>query len=280
MPELPEVETIRRSLVPHLVGRRVTSIVVRNPALRVPVDAHALATRVRGRHISGLRRRGKYLLVDMAGGTVLIIHLGMSGRLTIAPRSRPLDRHDHVSLRLSLRDGQPPEELRFSDPRRFGLMVVAESLGLDHSPLLRHLGPEPLAPGEIDATVLHHRTRRRRAPVKTLLLDPRLVVGVGNIYACESLYMAGVDPRTRADRLGVRRWGRVLGAVREVLTRSIADGGTSLSDFRDGDGRPGSYQTDLKVYGRAGEPCRQCGRTIRRIVQAGRSTFFCSRCQR
>jgi formamidopyrimidine-DNA glycosylase len=280
MPELPEVETILKSLVPHLVGRRVTSIVVRNPALRVPVDPLALAGRVRGREVLGLRRRGKYLLVEMAKGAVVVIHLGMSGRLTVVPRSRPLDRHDHVSLRLSAREGRSPEELRFSDPRRFGLMIVEEANELDRSPLFRHLGPEPLAAGELDATTLHHRTRRRSAAVKTLLLDPRLLVGVGNIYACESLHVAGIDPRTRADRLGVRRWDRLLGAVREVLTRSIADGGTTLSDFRDGEGREGLYQIDLKVYGRAGKPCQRCGRTIRRIVQGGRSTFFCSRCQR
>jgi formamidopyrimidine-DNA glycosylase len=280
MPELPEVETIRQSLQPHLVGRKVTSFVVRNPALRIPVDPLALARRVRGRQIVGLRRRAKYLLVEMAGGAVLVIHLGMSGRLTIVPRSRPLDPHDHLLLRLSARARRPPEELRLRDPRRFGLAVVLEAAELDRSPLFRHLGPEPLADGELDAGSLRARARGRRAPVKTLLLDARLLVGVGNIYACESLYLAGIDPRTRADRLGPRRWERVLGAVREVLNASIAEGGTSLSDFRDGEGNEGLYQVDLRVYGRAGEPCRSCGRRIRRIVQSGRSTFYCSRCQR
>jgi formamidopyrimidine-DNA glycosylase len=280
MPELPEVETIRRSLIPHLIGRRVTSIVVRNPALRVPVDPHALASRVRGRRITGLGRRGKYLLVEMGGGAVVVVHLGMSGRLTIVQRSRALDRHEHVSLRLSSRDGRPPEELRLRDPRRFGLMVVVDAARVDESPLFHHLGPEPFAESELDGAGLYERTRRRRAPVKTLLLDARLMVGVGNIYACESLHVAGVDPRTRADRLGARRWKRVLGAVREVLAASVADGGTSISDFRDGEGREGLHQVDLRVYGRAGEPCRRCGRAIKRIVQAGRSTYFCTRCQR
>jgi formamidopyrimidine-DNA glycosylase len=281
MPELPEVETIRRSLTPHLVGRQVTQIVVRNRALRVPVDSRALARRVEGRRIAGLGRRAKYLLVEMEGGEVLVLHLGMSGRLTVVPVAVPLDHHDHVLFRLSERAGRPPEELRLRDPRRFGMVVVLAAARLEQSPIFRHLGPEPLAEGgALDAALLRARARGRRVPVKNLLLDARLLVGVGNIYACESLYAAGIDPRTPAGRLGPRRWERVLGAVREVLRSSIAEGGTSLNDYRDGDGRPGLYQVGLQVYGRTGEPCRRCGRRIRRIVQSGRSTFFCSRCQR
>jgi len=280
MPELPEVETIRRSLSPHLIGRRVTQIVVRNRALRVPVEPRALARRIEGRRIAGLGRRAKYLLIYMEGGEVLVLHLGMSGRLTVVPVALPLDPHDHVLFRLSARAGRPPEELRLRDPRRFGLVVVLAAAELEQSPIFRHLGPEPLAEGAVDAPTLRARARGRRAPVKNLLLDARLLAGVGNIYACESLYAAGIDPRTPAGRLGPRRWERVIGAVRDVLRSSIADGGTSFNDYRDGDGRPGLHQVQLQVYGRTGEPCRRCGRRIRRIVQSGRSTFFCSRCQR
>ena len=280
MPELPEVETVRRTLAPHLVGRRVTEVVVRNQALRVRVDRRALAARVAGHRIGALRRRAKYLLAEVEGGAVLVLHLGMSGRLTVVPRALPLHKHDHLVFRLEPRAGRPLEELRFRDPRRFGLAVVLDTGEVAGSALFRHLGPEPLDPAALDAERLRARARGRRAPIKSLLLDARLLVGVGNIYACESLHRAGIDPRTPADRLGPRRWERVLGAVREVLAGSIAEGGTSLNDYRDGEGRPGLYQVTLAVYGREGEPCRGCGRRIRRIVQSGRSTFFCGGCQK
>jgi formamidopyrimidine-DNA glycosylase len=248
--------------------------------------------RVEGRRIAGLQRRGKYLLCELSGGAVLVFHLGMSGRLTVVPAARPLDPHDHLLLQLSGRRGRPAEELRLRDPRRFGLAVVLDRQAVESSPLFAHLGPEPIAGtgarpgtagGALDAATLRDRTRRRRAPVKTLLLDARLLVGVGNIYASESLYRARIDPRTPGARLGARRWARLLGAVAGVLADAIAEGGTSLADFgdyRNGDGDPGAFQVSLAVYGREGEPCRRCGRAIRRIVQTGRSTFYCSRCQR
>ena len=215
----------------------------------------------------------------------------MSGRLTVVPAERPLDPHDHLLLKLSGRRGRPAEELRLRDPRRFGLAVVLDRREVASSPLFAHLGPEPIAelagPGApqamLDGGALRDRTRRRRAPIKALLLDARLLAGVGNIYACESLYRAGIDPRTPAGRLGSRRWTRLLTAVRAVLADAIAEGGTSLDDygdFRDGDGDPGAFQVSLAVYGREGEPCLRCRRPIRRIVQTGRSTFYCSRCQR
>ncbi len=283
MPELPEVETIRRSLAPHLEGRTITSVVVRNGDLRIAVDVDAMGRRVARRRIERLERRAKYLLIRLAGGHVLVIHLGMSGRLTVVPRAADLDPHDHLLFRLAPRPGRPPEELRFRDPRRFGLAQVLAAEGIARSTLLAGLGPEPLEPGATDATVLRARTRRRKAAIKAALLDARLIAGVGNIYACESLYRAGIDPRTPARRLGPRRWQRLLSAVREVLAAAIADGGTSLDDYgdyRDGEGRQGLFQVDLQVYGREGEPCRRCHRPVRRIVQLGRSTFYCSRCQR
>lgn len=283
MPELPEVETIRLSLTPHLEGRRVTSVRVRNAALRRRVDEHAMARRVAGRVITHLERRAKYLLVHLDGGDALLIHLGMSGRLSVVERRAPLDPHDHLLFRLAPRAGRAPEELRFRDPRRFGLALVLGPDEIAESPLLRPLGPEPLGAGAVAAAALRARSRRRTGPIKAALLDARLIAGVGNIYACESLYAAQVDPRTPANRLGPRRWERLLGAVREVLAAAIAEGGTSLDDYgdyRDAEGRQGLYQVDLRVYGRAGEPCRRCGRAVRRIVQSGRSTFFCARCQR
>ncbi len=289
MPELPEVETIRRSLSPHLVDRTVRDVTVRNADFRLRVDRTAMAERVVGRRIRLLDRRGKYLLCVLDGGTVLVFHLGMSGRLTVVPASLPLDPHDHVILALSARRGRPREELRLRDPRRFGLAVVLGAEEIATSPLFRHLGPEPLAAdggqedGAFDAATLRRRTARRRAPIKSLLLDARIVVGVGNIYACESLYRAGIDPRTPARALGPRRWERLVTAVKEVLTSAIAEGGTSLDDygdFRNGDNEPGYFRVSLAVYGREGEPCPRCRRTVRRIVQSGRSTFYCPHCQR
>jgi formamidopyrimidine-DNA glycosylase len=290
MPELPEVETIRRSLTPHLVGRTVRDVAVRNGDLRLPVNPEEMTARVVGRKITAIGRRGKYLLCELGGGSVLVFHLGMSGRLTVVPVGKPLDPHDHLRFKLSGKPGRPPEELRFRDPRRFGLAVALDAAEVATSPLFAHLGPEPLAETvaesgapPLDGAALHARTRRRKAAVKGLLLDARLVVGVGNIYASESLYRAGIDPRTPARTLGRARWERLLQAVQTVLGDAIAEGGTSLDDygdFRDGDGDPGAFQVSLAVYGREGEPCRRCGRAIRRIVQGGRSTFYCSRCQR
>jgi formamidopyrimidine-DNA glycosylase len=283
MPELPEVETIRLSLAPHLEGRRVTSVRVRNRALRCAVDERAMANRVAGRRITRLERRAKYLLVHLESGDVLLLHLGMSGRLTVAERAAPLDPHDHLLFRLAPRAGRSPEELRFRDPRRFGLALVLAAGEVAESPHLRPLGPEPLAAGAVDATLLRARSRRRTGSIKAALLDARLIAGVGNIYACESLYAAQVDPRTPANRLGPRRWARLLSAVREVLAAAIAEGGTSLDDYgdyRDGEGRQGLFQVELSVYGREGEPCPRCGHAVRRIMQSGRSTFFCARCQR
>jgi formamidopyrimidine-DNA glycosylase len=288
MPELPEVEVIRRSLEPHLVGRRIERVIVRERRLRLPVDATALRRRVAGRRIETVGRRAKYLLLGLDGPDLVALHLGMSGRLCLASPDQPLALHEHLIVALGptgassgAAGAATPDrhELRLRDPRRFGLVVVLPVAGWHASPLFRHLGPEPLDPG-LDVDGLRAALRGRRAPIKNLLLDARFLVGVGNIYAAEALHVAGIDPRTPAARLGPRRWRRLLDAVREVLQRSIADGGTSLVDFLDGNGQPGLHRTRLLVYGRAGAPCRRCARPVRRIVQAGRSTYFCTRCQR
>jgi formamidopyrimidine-DNA glycosylase len=216
------------------------------------------------------------------------LHLGMSGRLCLIPGDEPPARHEHLVLVLGGDGRGAPAagnvapvapQLRLRDPRRFGLVAVLPAASWSASPLFRHLGPEPLDP-DLDVDALRATLRGRRAPIKTVLLDARFLVGVGNIYAAEALHLAGIDPRTPCARLGPRRWRRLVEAVREVLERSIADGGTSLVDFLDGNGQPGLHRTRLQVYGRAGEPCPRCARPVRRIVQSGRSTFFCGRCQR
>jgi len=273
VPELPEVETIRRSLLPHLVGRRITGISVREPRLRERIDPAALRRALVGQEIIDLGRRAKYLLCHLAGGRTLIIHLGMSGRLVVEPAGRPLAAHDHLQLRLD--DGR---ELRFHDPRRFGRVTLCPTDALDRHPLFCHLGPDPLAPG-FTATYLADRAQGRRLAVKNFLMDGRIVVGVGNIYACEALHVAAIHPSTATGRIRAPRWARLAAAVREVLEDSLRAGGTSLNDYVDGNGRAGLYQLHLHVYGREGEPCRRCGAPIRRILHGARSTFYCPRCQ-
>jgi formamidopyrimidine-DNA glycosylase len=273
MPELPEVETIRRSLESHLVGRRIVGLTVREPRLRERVHPAALRRACVGREIVGLGRRAKYLLCHLAGGQTLIIHLGMSGRIVLEPAERPLQPHDHLQLRLD--DGR---ELRFHDPRRFGRVTLCETERLADHPLFRHLGPEPLGP-DFTGAYLAERARGRRLAVKNFLMDGRIVVGIGNIYACEALHVATIHPGTATGRIRPPRWARLAAAVREVLEDSLRAGGTSFNDYVDGNGRAGLYQLQTQVYGRAGEPCRRCGAPIRRILQGARSTFYCPRCQ-
>jgi formamidopyrimidine-DNA glycosylase len=273
MPELPEVETIRRSLEPHLVGRRIAGLTVREPRLREQVDPSALRRACAGREITGLGRRAKYLLCHLAGGRTLILHLGMSGRVVVEAADRPLQPHDHLQIHLD--DGR---ELRFHDPRRFGRVTLCETDGLDRHPLFCHLGPEPLGP-DFTPAYLADRARGRRLAVKNFLMDGRIVVGVGNIYSCEALHVAAIHPSTAAGRIRAPRWARLAAAVREVLEASLRAGGTSLSDYVDGNGRAGLYQLHLHVYGRAGEPCPRCGTPIRRTLHGARSTFYCPGCQ-
>ncbi len=275
MPELPEVETTRRGLEPHLVGCRLLGAVVREPRLRYPVpdDLHR---RVANRRVSAVGRRGKYLTVSLDGGDGgdgggLLLHLGMSGSLRIVPAGEPPRPHDHVDLRLE--DGRL---LRLHDPRRFGSVLYTDSPWEMH-PLLRRLGPEPLE-GEFEGGYLYRRSRGRRGAVKAFLMDSAVVVGVGNIYAAEALFRAGIRPDRPAGRVGEGRYRRLAEAVREVLGEAIAAGGTTLRDFLGSDGNPGYFALALAVYGQ--ERCRRCGGAIRRVRLAQRGTYFCPRCQR
>lgn len=274
MPELPEVEVLRRSLAPRLAGERIVSVTVRQRALREPVPAARLARELPGRRVEGLRRRGKYLLIDLEGQRTLVVHLGMSGRLTVAPAGAPVELHEHVAFGLA-----SGGRLRFRDPRRFGLVLLAATARLQRDRHFARLGLEPLG-GELTGARLAARNRGRRGPVKSFLMDAGVIVGVGNIYASEALHAAGIHPRRSVARLSAARWERLAVAVRETLESAIRQGGTTLNDFADGEGNPGYFQVSLAVYGREGEPCRRCGRPIRRIVQSGRSSFYCGGCQR
>ena len=269
MPELPEVETTRRGLAPWLEGRRITAVVLRRPDLRWPIPEE-IARLLPGQRILGLRRRAKYLLLDTATGSALL-HLGMSGQLRILAQRIPAERHDHVDLVLD--SGQL---LRFTDPRRFGCLLW-QPPGELHE-LLRELGPEPLS-GDFTAAYLFERSRGRGASVKTFLMDQATVVGVGNIYAAEALFQAGIRPGRAAGKVSLARYGRLVEAVQTVLARAIEAGGTTLRDFIQPDGQPGYFRQDLFVYGRAGEPCLTCGRSLKGSRLGQRATVWCGRCQ-
>jgi len=269
MPELPEVEVTRRGIAPHLVGRRITSVAVREPRLRWPVPA--AVRRLAGLKVRAVTRRGKYLLLDCGDGH-LILHLGMSGSLRLVDAGAPPGRHDHVDIALGAR------LLRLRDPRRFGAVLWTSAPPGEH-PLLRHLGVEPLSQA-FDARRLHALSRGRRTSIKQLLMDARLVVGVGNIYASESLFLSGISPRRRAGTLTAARCAMLARSVKDVLRAAIRAGGSTLRDFVGGDGASGYFQAQHLVYGRAGEPCRRCGAPIRRLVQGQRATFYCANCQR
>ena len=269
MPELPEVETVRRSLLP-LVGRRIDAVDVVEPRLRRKVPAD-LAARVTGRRIERLERRGKYLLFHLSGGESLLTHLGMSGALLLQPAGTPPQAHDHLRFHLSGR-----MQLSYNDPRRFGLMRAGK---VDDHVELRNVGPDPLSASFslADLAALSHG---RKKPVKNLLMDQRLLGGIGNIYANEILYRAGIRPGRAARRLTRAELAALLHAMRAVLNNAIRLGGSSISDYRDGEGRAGHFQLRLRVYDRAGKPCRRCATPIRRAVHAGRSSFYCPNCQK
>ncbi|MCU0868166.1 MAG: bifunctional DNA-formamidopyrimidine glycosylase/DNA-(apurinic or apyrimidinic site) lyase [Burkholderiales bacterium] len=270
MPELPEVETTRRSLAPALDGRRIVRAVVRDRRLRWPIPADFEAD-VAGRRIVRVDRRAKYLLIVTDAGT-LLGHLGMSGRMTVVPADRPPVAHDHVDLVLD--DGHA---LRFHDPRRFGSLHWLAAEAPPH-PLLAHLAPEPFDP-VFDGAYLYRITRGRSAAIKHVLMNASLVTGVGNIYASEALFRARIRPTTAARRLSRARCDALVDAVRETLARAIAAGGTTLRDYVDGHGDPGAFQTETAVYDRAGAPCVRCDGTVRRIVQGQRATYWCPGCQ-
>ncbi len=274
MPELPEIEVLRRSLKPLLVGERIVGVRVRNPALREPVDRRRLGRRTRGRAIERLRRRAKYLLIDLEGASTVVVHLGMSGRLTLVAGEAPVAAHEHVAFRLA-----GGARLAFRDPRRFGLVLALPTAELESDRHFASLGIEPLG-DEMSGAALAALAGGRRAPVKSFLMDARLVVGVGNIYASEALHRASIHPRRSVARISRDSWGRLAMAVQDTLRQAIGGGGTTLNDFADGEGRSGYFQVSLRAYGREGEACSRCGRGIRRIVMGGRSTFYCPGCQR
>lgn len=272
MPELPEVETTRRGIAPHVTGRPIVAVTVRQPRLRQPVPP-ALAREAVGQMVEAVERRGKYLLLRLPGGTI-IVHLGMSGSLRVVANPGPVpDRHDHVDIAFG---GE--RLLRLHDPRRFGIVTWTTADPLAHG-LLARLGPEPLAAG-FDGDHLYLAGRHRRVAVKSLLLDATVVAGVGNIYASEALFRAGIHPARPAARISVMRYRRLAAALREVLTAAVAAGGTTLRDFVDDAGRPGYFAVSLQAYGREGLPCHRCNTPIRRVTQAQRSTYYCPRCQR
>ncbi len=271
MPELPEVETTLRGLERPLAGRRVASVVIRQPMLRWPVPAD-LPALLAGQPVHNLSRRAKYLLLHFDHGT-LILHLGMSGRLCHLAQDEPPGKHDHFDLLLD--NGAV---VRLRDPRRFGAVLWASGDGMTH-PLLRSLGPEPLLDG-FDGAYLYRETRHRTAPIKTVIMDAHLVVGVGNIYASESLFRSRISPMLPASKLSRARCDRLVQEIKATLADAIEAGGSSLRDFFGADGNPGYFQQQYFVYGRTGEPCRVCGTPVETLRQGQRSTFYCPRCQR
>jgi formamidopyrimidine-DNA glycosylase len=274
MPELPEVEVTRRGILPSLDGQKVLAVLARVPALRYPLP-HNLEKLLKGRRLEGIERRGKYLLLDFGNGR-LLVHLGMSGSLRLVPADQPAAKHDHLDIVFSQRAGTLA--MRMRDPRRFGAVLWLDSAVQEH-PLLKVLGIEPLT-GEFNSAWLKDRLSGLKAAIKPVLMDSHRVVGIGNIYASESLYRAGIDPRTPAGRVSLKRLERLVPAIKETLTAAIDAGGSSLRDFIHSDGSSGYFQQQYFVYGRTGEACRVCGRPIRELRQGQRATFYCAGCQK
>ncbi|MHC1481008.1 bifunctional DNA-formamidopyrimidine glycosylase/DNA-(apurinic or apyrimidinic site) lyase [Frateuria aurantia] len=275
MPELPEVETTRRGILPHLEGRTVTDVVLRRPDLRWPIP-YAIVSELPGQTIRSIERRGKYLLLHTDAGSALL-HLGMSGVLRVLPAETPVGRHDHVDLLLETRPGEVPQVLRFTDPRRFGCLLW-QPPGEVHE-LLARLGPEPLTEA-FHGDVLWRAAQKRQSAVKLMLMDNAVVVGVGNIYANEALFAAGIDPRRAAASISRPRYRRLASEIQRILAWAIERGGTTLRDFISPDGKPGYFFRELMVYDRAGEACTHCGQTIQTSVLGQRATYWCPRCQR
>lgn len=270
MPELPEVETTRRGIQPHIQGRIVTDAIIRNPALRWPIPQE-LPTLLRKRKLQAVERRGKYLLLHFSTGC-LLLHLGMSGSLRILPASTAPGKHDHFDLVFGKRC------LRLHDPRRFGAVLWTGGPVVQH-PLLSHLGPEPLS-DSFNGKHLHLLARKRRIGVKQFIMDGKVVVGVGNIYANEALFQAGILPTRSCNNISAQRYERLAQAIKQILTTAIACGGTTLQDFVQADGKPGYFSQELQVYGREGHPCPDCGSPVRQKMLGQRSSFYCSHCQR
>jgi formamidopyrimidine-DNA glycosylase len=289
MPELPEVETVCRGLAPTLEGHRLVQVVVRRKGLRVPFPKD-FAKRLTGRRVLRLFRRAKYVLAELEGGETLIIHLGMSGRMAVyaeggvqklgqyvydaAPPGAGTGKHDHVVF-----ETDAPARIVFTDPRRFGLMTLIPTDTLDDDKLFRGLGVEPLS-NHFHADYLASALKGKKTPIKSALLDQRVIAGIGNIYACEALFRARISPKRLAGKVSAAAIGLLTEAIKAVLKDAIAAGGSSLRDYKQADGNLGNFQHQFLVYGREGEACPACGGTIKRIVQAGRSTFYCPKSQK
>jgi len=270
MPELPEVETTRRGIQPHILEQRIRDVIVRDRRLRWPIPS-SLANKLRGQRISSVTRRGKYLLLQTGAGS-LIIHLGMSGSLRVLPCDTPAEKHDHLDLVLENRHC-----LRLRDPRRFGAVLFTEADPLQHA-LLCDLGPEPLS-REFSGAYLHAKSRKRRTSVKAFIMDSHIVVGVGNIYANEALFAAGIHPRRAAGRISRAQYDTLALAIKSVLRAAIRAGGTTLRDFTHSDGKPGYFRQSLRIYDRAKAPCPNCGKPISQSVIAQRASYYCTHCQ-
>jgi len=272
MPELPEVETTRRGIEPHVCGMRVAEVIVRRHDLRQPVSENIIE--VEGRVIRSVSRRSKYLLLEIDDGSTILIHLGMSGSLRVIDPGDTWKKHDHVGITMG--NGK---QLRFHDPRRFGLVLrLMEADPMSH-PLLQNLGPEPLE-DSFTAEHLKSACANRSVAIKLVIMDAKAVVGVGNIYASEALFRAGIRPQTPANKVSRPRLEKLNASIREVLSAAIMEGGTTLRDFLNSDGQPGYFKQRLFVYERKGEPCRVCGTPIRHAVLGQRSTYWCPQCQK
>ncbi len=271
MPELPEVETTRRGIAPHILHQTITDVFVRDARLRWPV-ATQLPQLLQGLVVHDVQRRGKYIVLHCGSG-YLLVHLGMSGSLRVTTGNTPVKLHDHVEIRFS--NGV---DLRLHDPRRFGAVLWTENPPEEHK-LLAGLGPEPLL-GEFDAEYLYLRSRNRKSPVKQFIMDSKVVVGVGNIYANEALFMAGIRPARPAGRISLQRYQRLVEAIKSVLESAIEKGGTTLRDFVNGNGKPGYFSQSLNVYGRGSKPCLRCGAVLKEMRLGQRTTVYCRYCQR
>lgn len=274
MPELPEVETVRQGLLPAMEGHRFTKVVTRRGDLRRPFPKD-FATRLTGRRVLRLARRAKYILAELDNGEDLVIHLGMSGRMSVsAGADGAPGKHDHVVM-----ETDAPARIIFTDHRRFGLMTLLPHDGLDSDPLFKGLGPEPLSPA-FDAAFLKKALAGKRTPIKSALLDQRLIAGLGNIYVCEALYRAGISPKKLAGSVSAKAITPLARAIKAVLEDAIKAGGSSLRDHKQVNGELGYFQHRFRVYDREGTPCPRCKTPIKRIVQAGRSSFYCPKCQK
>ncbi len=271
MPELPEVETTVTGIKPLISGQKITNIVIREHRLRWPIPAD-LPQILQEQTVMSVTRRAKYILIKFHHGT-LLVHLGMSGSLRFLDKDFEVAKHDHVDIIFN-----NVNCLRFRDPRRFGAIVWTNDEVNQHK-LIAHLGPEPLL-DDFNVDYVFHRSRNRTISIKQFIMDSKIVVGVGNIYASESLFLAGIHPTRATGRISKARYQKLCNAIKEVLSLAIAQGGTTLKDFRNSDGKPGYFKQELQVYDRTGQACKKCSQTIKHITQNNRSSYFCSRCQR